>query len=84
MFPIQRFSQILVDTPPLPIQARYDRLVSDVAEYKRVLTMQGKEESIERIDADMVVAPSERHTLFGHPPKWRRIERLVTAVSIYP
>jgi hypothetical protein len=84
MFPIQRFSQILVDTPPLPVSARYERLVADVAEYKKVLLSQGKEESIERIDADMVVAPTERHTLFGYPPKWRRIERLVSGMAVYP
>ncbi|KAI6177893.1 hypothetical protein M3Y97_00956600 [Aphelenchoides bicaudatus] len=84
LFPIQRFSQILVDTPPLPIPAKYDQLVADVAILKQVLIAQNKQENIERIEADMVVAPSERHTAFGYPPKWRKIERLASGSSIYP
>lgn len=53
MFPISRFSHILVDTPPLPIPAKYDQLVKDVNEFKRILHEQGKDSEIEKGDADM-------------------------------
>jgi hypothetical protein len=84
MFPIERFTQILVDTPPLPIFATYDQLMIDVAQFKKVLHEQGKDEAIERADADMIVAPSERPALFGFPPKWRKIDRVIAEKQLYP
>ena len=84
MFPIDRFSRILVDTPPLPVLATYELLVDDVAQVKRILQEQGKGESIERADADMVIGPSERTAMFGYPIKWRRLQRIADGEQLYP
>jgi hypothetical protein len=78
LFPIEKFSQILVDTPPLPILANYDQLVRDIEKLKEVLMQRGEIDQIERDDSDNIVPPSTRNKLFGYPKKWQKLGRVVS------
>jgi len=75
MFPIEKFSQILVDTPPIPVIAKYDQLIKDVENFKKILKQRGEDHQIERDDADNIVVPSNRPKLFGYPRKWQKLGR---------
>ncbi|KAI6233955.1 hypothetical protein M3Y99_00865600 [Aphelenchoides fujianensis] len=76
MFPIKGFSEILVDTPPLPVIGSFERYDSDVQKFKAILAKR-KPASVlaDKEDWEMIVVPSMRNVVFDEPQKWRRMGR---------
>ncbi|KAI6226456.1 hypothetical protein M3Y99_01284300 [Aphelenchoides fujianensis] len=76
MFPIKGFSEILVDTPPLPVIGSFERYDNDVQKFKAILAKRKPAAVLaDKEDWEMIVVPSMRNVVFDEPQKWRRIGR---------
>ncbi|KAI6216078.1 hypothetical protein M3Y94_00461000 [Aphelenchoides besseyi] len=75
MFPIRKFSQILVDTPPLPALGTFERYQSDVEKFKAIVAERNPKLLTDKQDHEMIVVPSMRYVFFDEPPKWRKLGR---------